>query len=163
VGSPENRRWKNILLLRIRRRIRVDPWPGEYRVHIDRCITVLNNCHNHYGLTAWDTIMLFCWSTLDNSVALPWQLRGSYSQQLYCRLETTTLRLPWSNPNWNHSWCQFTKVVFFWTKSTFSFKSNEEDSINVCSILQTTFSIKHHIVHVCFRFSATVDLNLVDI
>jgi hypothetical protein len=29
-----NRRWKNIWLLRIRRRIRVDPWPGGCRVHI---------------------------------------------------------------------------------------------------------------------------------
>jgi hypothetical protein len=27
VGSPENRQWKHIWLLRIRRRIRVDPWP----------------------------------------------------------------------------------------------------------------------------------------
>jgi hypothetical protein len=28
VGSPENRRWKNIWLLRIRREFDVDPWPG---------------------------------------------------------------------------------------------------------------------------------------
>jgi hypothetical protein len=41
VGSPENRRWNNLAPQdspSIRRRIRGDPWPRGYRVHIDRCI-----------------------------------------------------------------------------------------------------------------------------
>jgi hypothetical protein len=54
VGSPENRRWKNIWLLRIRRRIRVDPRPGGYRVHVDRCINNEQNKvteHTHAFIT----------------------------------------------------------------------------------------------------------------
>jgi hypothetical protein len=32
---------KKYFALKIRRRIRVDPWPGGYRVHVDRCINDL--------------------------------------------------------------------------------------------------------------------------
>jgi hypothetical protein len=45
VGSPENWRWKNIWLLRIRRRIRVDPCLGGGVLHVDRCIMNLNSPH----------------------------------------------------------------------------------------------------------------------
>jgi hypothetical protein len=55
VGSPENRRWKNIWLLRIRHRI----WGSTARVHVDCCIS---------GILIW-----FMWSLLKASSRRTWE------------------------------------------------------------------------------------------